>query len=310
MADENTNPQPRTAEVIEAELLSIRDPIDTGEDGDLQAPTPAELREISDVADATRKGWVPKADYRGDPAKWKDARTFIEAGERFSVNQRREIDTLKARLASFEGTQKAFNKFQEGVLAKKDAELAAAISELRIQRSAATREGDDEGAIALEDRIDLLKEERAATKAISAEPQPQANEGTQGRGPNMEDPVLQEWISDGNAWFQDDPKLRDYAVAIGDSLIKEGETVRGRRFLDKISEKMAEEFPRKFRKQDTQASPRSPVEAGGRGTSQSNTASGGRSELDLPAEDRALMRQYIKEGWTTKEKFLSSYFAR
>ena len=298
---------PRSAADIEAELATIRDPIDLDlpPEDDVPAPTPEDLSRLEAETAAGQKGWVPKDQYKGDPTKWVDAKTFIERGEKFNLNLQREVAALKAKLESFEGTRKAFTKFHEETIAKKDEELKAAIAQLRIQRSEAQADGDHAGAVAIEDRIDLLRDEQKAIKAVVVEPPPAA-----APGPNLGDPVLQEWIEDGNSWFESDPKLRDYAVALGEAMIKGGTPLRGRKFLDLVRTKMEEEFPRKFRA----ASPPAPRPSGAEGASSNRgsgpAAGGGKTEADLPPEDRALMRQFIKEGWTTKEKFLSSYFSR
>ena len=286
----------RTAADIEAELASIKDPDEpSGEQTADPAVAAAE-------ADASRKGWVPKDEYTGDPSKWVDAKTFVQRGERFTKNLMREVEALKKQIEGFEGTKAAFAKFHEESIAKKDTELKEAISALRVQRSAATREGDDELAIQIEDRIDLLKEQQKEVKAIPKETAPAS-------APNMEDPVLNEWIEDGNDWFRDDPKLREYAVALGNELVAGGEKTRGRKFLDRVRERMVEEFPRRFKAASTPGGRQDPV-GGDAGGAHGGSSGGGKTEADLPKVDRDLMRQFIKEGWTTKEKFLSSYFAR
>lgn len=300
MTDSTT---PRTAADIEAELLSLpsEEEIELRDSPDL-APAPADPDPAEAIA--RRKGWLPKSEYTGDPSKWVDAKTFNDRGDRFNKNLQREVESLKQKLSDFEGTKAAFKKFHEETLARKDAELQAAINALRVQRSQATQDGDHETAIILEDRIDELKTERAAFKKVEVEQQPTAP-ASNPAGLHVE--VMNEWIEDGNDWFRDDQKLQAYAVAVGEDLIKSGEPLRGRKFLDKVASIVAEDFPRKFR-QRAAASSTSPVE------SSTAPARGGArrqpSEADLPAEDLRLMKQFIKEGWTTKEKFLAGYFSR
>lgn len=287
---------PRTAAEIEAELSSIEVAV-AGAEPALEAEG-----EHDYAAEASRKGWVPRDKYKGDAAKWVDAKTFIDRGERFTKNLQREIEGLKSKIESFEGTKKQFVKFHEEQIAKKDAELKDAISALRVQRTQAIREGEDELAVTLEDRIDLLKDEQTKLKDIPKEQEPAAANGS----PNPNDPVLLEWIDDGNQWFHDDPKLRDYAIALGQELVQGGEPLRGRKFLDKITARMAEEFPRKFAKSVDKARPLPTGESGSTG---SGGGTGGKTERDLPPDDLALMKQFIAEGWTTKEKFLKEYFS-
>jgi hypothetical protein len=288
--------EPRTPEVVAAELAEIEAAQLSQSQG--SAPDPH-------VAAATAKGWVPKEQFDGPASKWVDAKTFVERGERFTHNLQGEIASLRATIEGFKGTQAQFVKFHEESITKKDEEIRATIQELRIAKSRATREGEDEEAITIEDRIDLLNDQRKELKAIPEGQKPPARTP----GPNMDDPVLQSWIEDDNQWFKDDPKLRDFAVELGEDLIKKGETIRGRKFLDKIRGIMEQEFPRKFAA--TSGGSGSSVEGGGNGSSTAaKGASGGKTERDLPAEDLALMKQFIAEGWTTKEKFLTSYFSR
>lgn len=300
---------PRSAAEIEAELATISDPIDPPDDAPAE-PTPAPdaaavAATLAAETAATQKGWVPKDQYKGDPAKWVDAKTFIERGERFNKNLQKEVEALKKQIAEFEGTKKAFAKFHEETVAKKDAEIKSAIAALRVQRSEAQADGDHEGAVAIEDRIDLLKEEQASLKQAAKDAPAAAPPAS--NGPNPTDPVLMEWIEDGNKWFNEDTQLRDYSVAIGENLIKSGTTLRGRKFLDEVRRIVEENFPRRFK-----APAAAPRASGAEGASSTRTSSnsGGRTEADLPPEDRALMKQFIKEGWTTKEKFLSGYFSR
>jgi len=268
------------------------------------APTP------TPEASAALQGWVPREQYTGDPSKWVDASTFIDRGKKFNHNLQREVAKLTAQIQSFEGTKEAFRKFHEETLAAKDVELQEAISALRIQRSQAIRDGDDEGAIQMEDRIDLLKEQRREVKAIPK----QTTQAPAGAGPNMDDPVLLEWVEDGNKWFVDDPKLRDYAVALGEELIKSNNHggKKGRAFLDLVAAKMADEFPRRFRQKEQAAAggKQSQVEGGAANPGASLAGGRGKTEADLPAEDRELMKQFIKEGYVTKDAFLKSYFSR
>lgn len=299
----------RTAAEIDADLASIED----GFVAPQADPVPPPVDSTEDRA--AKKGWVPKDQYKGEPSKWVDASTFLDRGEKFNHNLQREVERLKAQIQSFEGTKAAFKQFHEETLAAKDAELQAAITQLRVERSQAIRDGDDEGAIQIEDRIDLLKEQRKQVKAIP-EGQETPPAGATPNGPDRLDPVLQEWIKDGNQWFQDDPKLRDYSVALGNELIKTGahEGKKGRAFLDLVATKMAEEFPRRFRSKDSAAAGAKPnhVEGGAGNPGASSGGGGGKAktEANLPAEDLALMKQFIKEGWTTKEAFLKSYFSR
>ncbi len=283
----------RTQADIDAEIAGIDTALadKLAGDGSSGSETEAEAK-------AGARGWVPKDKYKGDPAKWKDAATFLQAGERFSGNLQREVNDLRAKLADFEGTKAQFIKFHEETVARKNDELKEAISALRVQRSQAIGDGEHQLAVEIEDRIDLLKGQQQEVKALPvARPAVDENNNID---PN--NPVLNEWIDDGNDWFRDDAKLRAFAVQLGSDMRKSGETAQGRKFLDKVTAQMAEEFPRKFAK--SQTTRQNGVESGNAASSSSS----GHSVRDLPAEDLALMKDFIKKGWTTQEKFLANYF--
>lgn len=294
----------RTAAEIDAELAGIVDPPEGDEGGGASGNGP----DVAIVAEATRKGWVPKDQYKGDPDKWVDATKFVERGNNFTKNLQRELANVKQQLADFQGTKQKFVQFMEERLAAKDAELKDAISALRVQKSAATREGDDELAVQLEDRIEVLKGQREEVKKIPDQQKPPGDQV------NMTDPVLVEWIEDDNEWFRDDPKLREYSVNLANELVQKGENMvdgkrlTGRKFLNLVRERMEEEFPRRFKKTTSASTGRSDLVAGASGGRSSGTA--GKTEADLPREDREIMRDLIKGGFTTKEKFLNSYFSR
>jgi hypothetical protein len=301
--------EPRTAEAIEAELMSLtpgeQHLDDDSSNSDSQSPAEQLEAELAAAeSTASRQGWVPRESYKGDPKKWVDAKTFVERGERFVGNLQSEVAALRTKLESFEGTKAAFVKFHEESLAKKDSELKEAIAELRIQRSQAQSDGEHDTVIQIEDRIELLKEQQTELKKPIDAPAPAAAKVVE-----LNNPVMLEWIDDGNQWFNDEPKLRDYAVALGDALISNGETARGRPFLDKISAQMKIDFPRRFKAAGS-ASDTLGNAVNGAGNGGGERPAGGKTERDLPPEDFQLMKQFIREGYTTKETFLASYFSR
>lgn len=283
------------------------------ESNTIQPPEEHEIpqSQLQAEKDARRKGWLPKDEYRGDPKTWVDAKTFLDRGERFASNLQRELASVKEKLGKQSETFKKLAQFYNETLAAKEAELKSAIAQLRVQRSQAQADGDHDLAVQIEDRMDLLKEEQGKVKdkRLEAESEAAKPEEPQPAADPMENPVLQEWIEDGNAWFRDNEKLRTYSIQLGEALIANGEKARGRKFLDLVAEKMREEFPRTFRQASGQATNTSQVESVGSNQSRAQQRSM-KGEKDLPEEDRRLMQQYVREGWMTKEAFLKSYWER
>jgi len=288
----------RTQEEISQELSEVDQALAAKESGELVQQTPDP--EISAIErEAGRHGWVAKEFYKGDPAKWKPAQEYLDAGLRYNKNIKAELEDLKTKYAHLEKTGQAFAKYHEEAMARKDQELKDAITETTRKLREAVRDGDDNLADTLEARKELLQEERAALKkqepATPAEP-------AAVQMPSEVNPVVKDWIEDGNEWFNTDPELRNYALEVGKQLRAQGEKAMGRKMLDLVAAQVREDFPRRFKKQQT--SRQSQVE-----TSDTTGASGSAYSVhDLPAEDLALMKEFIAKGWTTKEKFLRNYF--
>lgn len=254
-----------------------------------------EAQQQSIEARARAGGWLPKDQFTKDESQWVDASTFVDRGKKYTSNLAKEVERLRAKVAEFEPTKQAFTKYHEDQMKAKDAEIAAAITELKIQRSRATREGEDEEAVAIDERIESLKRQKDSLKEETSA----AVKNTQVIV-DQANPVLDAWITDGNDWFKTDTKLRDYAVALGKEMKDSGESATGRAFLDKVRSVMEVEFPRKFGKTQRPGS----TESGSTRTS----SGGGKTAADLPEEDRALMKQFVKEGWVKSEaEFLKSY---
>ena len=319
MPGENTGGQPtqRTAAEIEAELSSIdlaARELDLADAGTQQTEgqKPA-IQEHDYVYEARRKGWRPESEYTGPEGKWVDAKTFVERGERFTKKLENEISTLKSQVASFEGTKAQFRKFFDDQMAKRDKEHTEAIQALRVQRSQATRDGDDELAVELEDRIEATREQQRALKSEATAAAAERTETPASETAATTSPVLLDWIAEGNEWFQTDEVLTKHAIEVGKQMRKDGEKAIGRKFLEIVKEQVKSDFPRRFKELEGGSGQRQNASggAGQGGTGTGNQAGyNGKTERDLPAADLAIMRQFVKEGLYTKEAFLKSYFTR
>ena len=243
-----------------------------------------------EISDASNKGWVPKDKYDGDPSKWVDAKTFVERGKKFNVNLQREVDFLKNKVSQFEGTAKQAQKFYTEAMNRKDEEYSSAINELRKQKVEAMREGEDEQVIAIEDKIEILRDDRKKFK----------DDAVLNEAPAQPPKELIDWVEDGNQWFKDDVKLQAYAVEMAKELQRKDGTLVGRKLLDRISEEIRSDFPNKFGNQ-RRNSP---------SITESSTVArskNGKTEKDLPDEDRKIMKELVRSGHLTADQFLKEY---
>jgi hypothetical protein len=259
--------------------------------------------------EASRKGWIPKHKYSGPEGKWKDAATFLADGAKFNSRLQDELGAVKRELADFKGTAKQFADFQQRQIEARDSQIGDLVRDLKRQQREAIRDGNDEAADAIDDRIEILNDERANVKqqiekTKQAAPTTVRTDIIDENG-NTTDPGVRAWIDDGNQWFNDSKPMRDYCFALANEAIAAGETRRGRPFLDLMREKMEEAFPLKFKKAGDPTARGSMTEAGGGG------AGGGKSYSvnDLPEADRELMKTGIRQGWTSEATFLKNYFS-
>lgn len=261
--------------------------------------------------EASRKGWVPKEKYRGDPTKWKPASQFLEDGKRYQKNMETRLERLERENEELKKSGKAFAEYHEQQMQGKQKELDDAIKALRVQKSQATAEGEHTLAVEIEDRIELLKEERAGLKEDKKQEAkgPKYDEKGRVQAANPADQaILDEWVSDGNEWFDNNPSLRAYAMEYGATLVNET-SERGRKFLDKVAEHVRENFPRQFAKMENKPTERRNDQVEGNVVGSHDRTGGKYTIHDLPAEELALMRDFIQKGWTTQEKFLANYFS-
>lgn len=262
--------------------------------------------------EASRRGWVPKHKFKGPEGQWKDAATFLRDGENFKGALQARLDKAERELAEFKGTAKQFAEFQQRQIEQRDGEIAGLIRQLKTQHREAIRDGDDTNADAIEERLELLQEERGKVKKQLEQAKQTGETPDAGGDPGMnvdengntKNPVILSWVADGNDWFQKNKPMRDYAFAVANEMIQGGETRRGRPFLDALTERMKQAFPVQLGESRSD-----PTKRGSMAESGSNASSaGGHTEADLPEADRQIMLTGIKQGWTTKEKFLANYF--
>lgn len=265
-----------------------------GGEGDADAE---EARETE--REALRKGWTTKDKFKGDPSKWVDAKTFVERGKTFNKNLQNENAALRRQLTEFQGTAEAFKKFHQETMDQRDQELADLQAKLKRQIRQADRDGDDDLVDELENRQELLAKERQ-----KIEEQKKSVQTIQQPAPM--DPILRDWIDSGNEWFETDARMRAYSIELGQQLKKENPALAGKDFLARVREEMEKDFPAKFGYSST--TPRRSISDSG--NTRETGARTGKTIRDLPAADRELCARFVKEGWTTEDKFLKSYFSR
>lgn len=236
-------------------------------------------------------GWRPKEEYKGNPDKWVDAQTYLDNGERVlpilrNQNQklhseltdvRGKVGVLQTALAESQDTIKAMGDFQAEIVKDR---VQAARDKLRAELVAAKKGGDVDAEVQLTDELTRLNAAEAAAPASGEKKQPVADRQQQ-QVDWTKDPQFLEWRAE-NPWFNDevDPVKTAAALGVSRKLRKEGVTLTGRAFLDRVAEETQKAFG------GNGSRPRGDKVEGARGGV--GGGGGGKGYADLPPDARAM----------------------
>lgn len=260
--------------------------------------------QIAAEKEARVLGWVPKDEFR-DGEHWVDAETFVKRGKEINPILRKNNETLLKKLeeanreiSEVKRVAKEFEKFQKENAERQVKQLSLELSNLKEQKKLAITQGDGEQVVAIDEAIDAIKEQQTITKENAAKdvaPPPKKEEVAL-------DPMLVNWM-DENSWFTQDTKYTRIADSIGVQINQEYPHLKGKAFLEKLDEELADILPAKYKKQERS----SPVEGGTDGT---RRPSGGskQSYANLPSDAKAACDKFVKTipGYT-REKYVAEY---
>jgi hypothetical protein len=223
-------------------------------------------------ADARKHGWSPKDEFKGDPAKWVDAETFVKRADEvmpFLQKQnsvlKREIDDLKLQIKK---SAQFFSQAEERAYKR-------AISELEARHDEAVETGDVAASKRIRTEMQQLAKDHADGAAIA---EPKAREG---------DPAKEfaEWV-EANDWYVTDDARRTYADIQAQAMGAADEYEGGpKAWLDELTRRVNRKF--------AEAKP-NPVNGGGNRSQPG--ARGAKTFNDLPAQAKQLCDKWVKQG--------------
>ena len=231
-------------------------------------------------ARARQMGWTPKDEFKGDPAKWRDANEFVERGEREVPLLRAQNKRLEAKIGELSTTVREMGEY---LTKTEQRAYDRAIADLKQQRKDALAAGDGDAFDKADEQLEQLKRDAAAKAAQRADKKDDGGA----------DPVYTEWESR-NPWLKD-AELSDYAEFAAQKLRAGGEKATGAEFLDLVAAKVKAQFPAKFtnpRRESAQAvEGAAPARRGG-----------GKTYADMPADARAACDRMAKNGFAGNEE--------
>ena len=273
---------------------------------ELQQEAPQEAPEASQFeSEARAQGWVAAEEFRGSESDWVDAETFVRRGKEIMPILRKNNEKLlkelgEARKIAEEARESAkeFREYQKQQFEKKTKDLEGQLEQLKQAKRDAITQGDGDRAIAIDDAMDDLKEQRLEAKEDLKAAEEKAKEVPQ----FTQDPILNNWMEK-NDWFGKDSRMTNIANGVGVTLRQEDPSLTGQPFLDKLDAELQEMFPEKFGKKRTP----NPMEGSPNGTARPSVSSGKKTYNNLPPEAKAACDKFVKQGLMTKEAYVAEY---
>ena len=273
---------------------------------ELQQEAPQEAPEASQFeSEARAQGWVAAEEFRGSESDWVDAETFVRRGKEIMPILRKNNEKLlkelgEARKIAEEARESAkeFREYQKQQFEKKTKDLEGQLEQLKQAKRDAITQGDGDRAIAIDDAMDDLKEQRLEAKEDLKAAEEKAKEVPQ----FTQDPILNNWMEK-NDWFGKDSRMTNIANGVGVTLRQEDPNLAGQAFLDKLDSELQEMFPEKYGKKRTP----NPMEGSPNGTARPSVSSGKKSYGNLPPEAKAACDKFVKQGLMTKEAYVAEY---
>ena len=210
-----------------------------------------EYNDSDEERKARANGWVPLAQWKGDPAKHVSARDFNERAETYlpavksllsKVQQdyQRDKADLKARLerqeAEFKRRQRATEAMAQDALARQHQQHLAQLEAEKLQYVPPEQRPGYMQVIEKQNKFyeDVAKSTAATNDTASNTPPAERQQNT----PN---PEVQEWAAR-TPWINN-PTLFAYAHALGDKLARENPNMPVREQLAYVEREVARKYP-------------------------------------------------------------------
>jgi hypothetical protein len=221
---------------------------------------------------ASELGWAPKEDWRGDPADWKDAKTFLKSTVDINKTLRKD---LKATRDASERAARAAAAITEQALERQRQELFQA-------RQQAFDAGDGQAF-------------NAADQQLRSLPPPQA--------PAQSD-ESQSFFERNASWYGKNKEASDLAYAKCEELARLG--VAPAQQLVLAEQAVRQAFPELFQTQQQTKGPAQVATPGTRASAQPRK--GPKGFNDLPPDAKRAALDFEKRGRASRDEYAKLYF--
>lgn len=236
-------------------------------------------------AEASKEGWAPQEQWKGDQSKWKTAQKFVEDGENINGILKSRLDRQDTRINELLNSNKDLAAMGKKALQKEKAESERLLGELASVRKQAITDGDGDAFEKADEAMQHLRDSQVS----KPEQQPMA-------------PAAQAWVAE-NKWYGTNQTLSIQADGIADRLRAQGYDDTSPGYFEQLTLQVKEAFPNEFENPNRNRA--GTTEAGGeRGSGDSDK----KSFDDLPQDAKAQYEVFLRDiPEFTKEDYLSQY---
>lgn len=261
-----------------------------------EAPAGDEQQQVADDAPAPRDyeseakqhGWTPKDEFKGDPAKWVDAETFVDRADAVLPFLRKQNKALKIEM---EGLKRDIKRASAHFSKAEERAYERALTDLTAKQDAAAEVGDVDAVRAVRKEIADLK---ADVPVAPADVLLEAREAEI------------DW-RERNPWYDKGGIATDYANVLVDKHKAKTSEMAPAEFFDFISGEVLKRYPDAGKPAPSRTAI-NPVEGGGT----NRRAAGGKGWADMSPEERVegqrLADRWVRSGLLkTRDDYLKSY---
>jgi hypothetical protein len=174
------------------------------------------------VVKAKDMGWVPKEEFQGDPDTWVEAKEFVGRAPLYDA-----IHRANKQLKEMKEVVEASKKFNT-IMAENAKKIA--LKELQDKLDQAAEAHDIKEVIAVQKQID---KQEAQFEEEKKSPPEEAKK------------TFESW-KESNQWYESDRKMRHVANGYGEDIKAENPGIEFNELLEKVAQKIKEDFPEKF----------------------------------------------------------------
>lgn len=248
----------------------------------------------ANIEKASKDGWRPLEEWKGDLADWVDAKEFNGRKSLFE-----KIGSLKSELQSqrrsFDTDMGAIKQYVQQM---SKIEYEKALKDLKSERRDAITERDVDTVEAIDKQIAAVEQQRVVLPQTPA--------------PGVQDSQRKfaEWQQK-NDWYTKDQDLKNEADSLGIGYGTKNPHATPEQVFEYVEKTIKKIFPEKFNPTEgkqtmTERKTAANVEAGGTSRNTELSQKGDKfTEADLSSDQARIMGALVKRGVVTKEQYLS-----